>query len=518
MKKKSEESNPNDPDPEEKARREYLKTVGALVAGLAVGGAAAWFGKPPETVEKTVTAPGATVTVPGPTVTHTVTASPTPTPELEERYLLAQKYKNANPGEKFLVGYIVWSLAHGPPVQDYQGAEQACKQMDLDFKALEVGTGVPATIEGAETMIAAGAKGIVFWAPAVAAIKEIARICNDNKVFAATSWCRDPEALPGDAGPYWFLEYATMSDEMSFETVTLLMEKMRMNGKTKLLHVQSSKTIATDSTSLINLGIAEAWRRYPEIELLGHYWGEWEYEAGRKAGEEALAVRTDYEALWGHNDDQCRGTYSAFKDRGINIGPYTASRDAIPQVMELLIKGEWFVTSLTEFPHFGGRRATAIYDACTGYSYPLPNEMIQSPKVTTFMDPTDPNGEEYVKRSGLWFHPNFMLADPEWYTYEFIPIEYKYPGVEWPYDFRLMSVGKCKELGLTYDRHGGNTKTQNDWYNIPEMKRFGSVESFRKQFGLILQYFLDLNVSKHTELMNYLKTLPPELKVEPFWG
>jgi len=58
-------------DPPEEERRDYLKTVGALVAGLAVGGAAAWLGKPAERVE-----------VPGPkeTVTKTTTTTITPPP------------------------------------------------------------------------------------------------------------------------------------------------------------------------------------------------------------------------------------------------------------------------------------------------------------------------------------------------------------------------------------------------------------------------------------------------------
>ena len=72
-------------DPPGEERRNYLKTAGALVVGLAVGGAAGWLSKPAERVEVpgvTVTAPGATVTVPGATetVTKTVTVPVTPTP------------------------------------------------------------------------------------------------------------------------------------------------------------------------------------------------------------------------------------------------------------------------------------------------------------------------------------------------------------------------------------------------------------------------------------------------------
>ena len=63
---------------ESEERREYLKTVGALVAGLAIGGAVGWLSKPAERVTETVPGPTVTKTVPGPTVTVTGTAPPVP--------------------------------------------------------------------------------------------------------------------------------------------------------------------------------------------------------------------------------------------------------------------------------------------------------------------------------------------------------------------------------------------------------------------------------------------------------
>ena len=65
---------------ESEERREYLKTVGALVAGLAIGGAAGWLSKPVERVTERVTE-----TVPGPTVTKTVTVT-APAPPVPEFY------------------------------------------------------------------------------------------------------------------------------------------------------------------------------------------------------------------------------------------------------------------------------------------------------------------------------------------------------------------------------------------------------------------------------------------------
>jgi len=157
MKGKSKQSNVKDLDPPEEERRNYLKTVGALVAGLAVGGAAGWLSKPAERVEvpgATVTAPGVTVTAPGATVTvpgPTVTVTPTPAPGLAElRRELAQKYANAKPGEKFLVGYVTWTLAQEAPKYDYQASDQAAKQLGLDFRGIEIGTEALKAVEATD--------------------------------------------------------------------------------------------------------------------------------------------------------------------------------------------------------------------------------------------------------------------------------------------------------------------------------------------------------------------------------
>ena len=519
-------------------RRDYLKYTGAAIGGLVVGGALGYLLKPAEVVEKTatVTAPGVerTVTAPGATVTVpktvTVTATAPVIPEEEARRMLAQKYMNAKPGEKFLVGYVTWTLAQEAPKYDYQASDQAAKQLGLDFRGIEIGTEAMKAVEATDALIAAGAKGISYWAPALAAMEEIVRICESNKVFAATAWCRDPNLLPGDRGPFWFLEFSTMSDEMSFFDMNLLFEKMRKYKKTKVLHVQSSKTIAPDSTALINQGIAMAWQRYPEIELLGHYWGEWAYPGGRKAGEDALAVRTDYDAVWGHNDDQAMGTVSAFEERGINIGPFAAARDAIVACTTRVAEGTWFITSLTEFQYFGGKRVTAIYDAATGYSYPLRDEMVQSPWVTTVLNMSDPKikaeNEELIRNSGLLWHKNFVVADAS-KLLDFLKISEVYPSKEYPYDFRLMSLGKCKELNLKYDRHGGFYLTANDYYYVPLMARFKvtddktagkNLEEFRKQFKLTMDYFLDLSWSTYEE--NKRKLAEAEaagLRLTPFW-
>jgi hypothetical protein len=506
------------------------KVAGAAAAGLVIGGVAGYLLKPEAPPTVTTVREVVTSTV---VRTQTVTAAPTPAaPGLAElRRELAQRYATARPGDKFLIGYVTWTLAQEAPKYDYQGADQAARQLGLDFKGIEIGAEALKAVEATDSLIAAGAKGIVYWAPAIAAMKEIVRICEQNRVFAATSWTRDPELLPGDKGPYWFLEFSTMSDEMSFHCMTLLFEKMKMYNRSKVLHTQSSKTIAPDSTALINQGISIAWRRYPFIQLLGHYWGEWSYPGGRKAGEDALAVRTDYEAVWGHNDDQAMGTVSVFKERGISIGSFAAARDAIVAALEEIVKGDWFITSLTEFQYFGGKRVADTYDAVTGASYPLRDEMVQSPWVTTVLNLSTPRikeeNEELIKSSGLIWHPNFVTVDAA-ALLDFAKISEVYPTKEYPYDFRTLSVGKVRELNLTYDRHAKNYLTANNFYYVPLMRRMKvsedrtrgqNLESFRRQFALTMKYFLDLNWDTFSDNEAKIRSAEAEgLKLEPFWG
>jgi len=136
-------------DPPEKERREYLKTVGALVAGLAIGGAAAWLGKPAERVE----VPGATVTAPGvtETVTKTVTVQITPTPT------------TPTPVEKLVIGHITCvpytDEAWGSALWDMaKGVEKEYNDKGIPVEILMAGVPPPEFDDAAFTMIEEGAE------------------------------------------------------------------------------------------------------------------------------------------------------------------------------------------------------------------------------------------------------------------------------------------------------------------------------------------------------------------------
>ena len=243
----------------------------------------------------------------------TVAIAQQSTDEAEElRYELAQKYKNAEPGESFLIGHMTFHLSQEYSMMVYQSIEQACKQLGLQSKGILAQSDAE-WIQQTQSLIAAGAKAIIYNCPNVSIIPELAKICNENKVFMATYFGITGEVYPGDFGPYWVIDNTPLADEQTFFPLVILLQKMKENDRTKLLHIQASKTNATISTALINLGVYQAWKLYPEMQVLGHQYGEWNYEGGRKAAEAALAIRQDYEGLWGCNDSVTMGALRALR-------------------------------------------------------------------------------------------------------------------------------------------------------------------------------------------------------------
>lgn len=434
----------------------------------------------------------------------------------ESTQSLAQKYKNAEPGEEFLIGHITFQLGQEYAVMVYQSIEQACEQMGLTFKGAVANTQAD-WLEITESMIAAGAKAIIYNCPPMAVMPQIAEIGNENNVFIATFFGYNADIMPGDFGPRWVIDNTPFSDEQTFIPLTLLMQKMKENGKSRLLIQQASKSSATVSTVYINLGTFQALQNYPELELMGFQYGEWGYEGGRSAAEAALAIRTDYEGFWGANDSQTTGGLKALEDRNVKIGPYTASRDMEMTTAEEILKGNFLCTSGFATPYFGGRMVPLLYDMCVGEWYPAPDEMLQTGTLDLYGKPGEI--ERLAENAGIADHPSFNTG-PTKENLEQILKQMKEKDPQYPYDYRLLSYSKTKELGLEYDRHAGagTELGSHDYYYITKTKKFQSKEDLRKHLKALYEYFLDISWMTDLEAANeYAKQFPPELKLEPNW-
>jgi len=486
-------------------RRQALKIAGAAAAGLAASSVVGRFLRPSEVFAAKKEKPAKSTSKAGGAKTEA------------ERKELAQKYKNAKPGEKFGFGHITWWLSQEYAIMNFQSQRLAAEQLGLNFMSAVAST-ESEWIEITESMIAKGAKALHLNVPTMSVMPELCRICNENNVFVSSNFGYTGDVFPGDYGPRWVVDNTPMSDEQTYPPLTLLMEKMRQNKKTKLLHHQAHKTAATVSTVYINLGVFMAWKNYPEMQLLGHQYGEWGYEGGQKAGQASLAQRTDYEGFWGANDSQTTGALSALKDAGVNIGPYTASRDMELTTAQEILKGNFLVTSGFAIPYFGGRTVPMLYDMCVGAWYPLESEMIQAGRLDCYGRPGEI--EQLAKASGITKNPSFSIG-PTKENIEKILMQIKKDKPQYPYDFRLLSHAKCDELGLKYDIHaGGGTELaplSHDYYFPGKLKRFGSLDAIRKHVGALHKYMLDFHVDTWKEAQEYAKSFPPEIKLAPNW-
>jgi ABC-type sugar transport system substrate-binding protein len=429
---------------------------------------------------------------------------------------LAQRYKNAEPGDSFLVGHITWHLGQEYAIMVYQAIEQAAEQLGLTFRGAVADTQAD-WIEITESMIAAGAKAIIYNVPDMSVMPELAQIANENDVFIATYFGYTGDIMPGDYGPRWVIDNTPFSDEQTFIPLTCLMEKMKLAGKTNLLIHQASKSAATVSTVYINLGIFQALQNYPKLKLMGFQYGEWGFEGGRTAAEASLAVRTDYQGLWGANDSQTMGALRALEDRGLKVGPYTASRDMEMTTAQEILDGNFLCTSGFAIPYFGGRLVPMLYDMCVGAWYPEPDEMLQTGTLDLYGRPGEL--EKLAKSAGIADHPSFNTG-PLKENLDQILMQMEEEHPQYPYDFRLLSISKCKELGLEYDRHagGGTYLGSHNFYFPAKMKKFGSKEALRAHVAALHEYFLDISwMTDLAAAKEYAKRLPSEIKLEPVW-
>jgi len=429
---------------------------------------------------------------------------------------LAQKYRNAKPGESFLIGHITFHLGQEYAIMVYQSIEQACKQMGLKFKGAVANTQAD-WIELTESMIASGAKAIIYNCPNAEVMPKIAEIANKNNVFIASYFGYTGDIWPGAYGPRWVLDNTPLSDEQTFIPLTLLMEKMEQAKKSKIYIQQGSKSAATVSTVLINLGVFQALLNYPTMQLMGFQYGEWGYEGGRSGAEAALAVRTDYEGFWSANDSMATGGLKALRDRGVEIGAFTASRDMEMTTAQDILKGRFLVTSGFAIPYYGGRLVPMLYDMCVGAWYPTPEEMLQTGKLTVYGRPGEL--EKLAEAAGIAKHGSFKTGPLE-ENLKQILMQMKEKNPSYPYDFRLMSLSKTKELGLKYDRTAGagDILGAHDYYFIPKLKKFGSIDAWKKHVAALYSFFLDISwMTDQQAAKEMAKKFPKELKYEAVW-
>jgi ribose transport system substrate-binding protein len=182
-----------------------------------------------------------------------------------------------------------------------------------------------------------------------------------------------------------------------------------------------------------------------------------------------------------------------------------------------ILDGNFLVTAGFAIPYFGGRMVPMLYDMCVGAWYPLKDETIQAGRIDCYGK--SPEIDQLAVDAHMLYHPSFKLG-PTQENMDKILKQMNEEVPEYPYDFRLLSLSKCKELGLTYDRQagGGTYLGQHDYYFPGTLKKFGSLAALRAHVAALHTHFLDFSWADTWEqAVEYAKQLPPELKTDPLW-
>lgn len=402
-------------------RRQALSTAGKVVVGAAaaavVAGGLGYY--------------AATLSGPRPEITSTATIADK-----------AQRLATAKPGERFLIGNITIALALEVSTIFDQSAAQAARALGVDYKTRDIGFSVTEPIAAARELIAQGAKGILSFALDPGAMYQVARLCQENKVFFSSWWSIQPFTPPWAIGDY-FLKFGFQdceTDELAVST--LLFQKLK--GQGKVINIQGTANLP--SNAIKNFGIVQAWKKYPDIRLVGHPYGLWDLAEAKKVTEETLASTPDINGVVTVNDSMSAGAVLGGQDKGLKLGPFATGVDGQRVAVEMARDGNFLATSSFNSPYIYGMGLCELYDAITGAYYPPDKERLNSTSDTLIVADVDE-----VKR--LAAEANFKLPYPvisgrEYYDKVYEPSTF-------PWDWRRMSRGKAKELGLEYDPTGG---------------------------------------------------------------
>jgi ABC-type sugar transport system substrate-binding protein len=437
------------------SRRSYLKYVGG--AAVAVGAAAAGY--------YYTTLPG-----PAPPLTQTTTASTGPLNPAEKAKALA----TAKPGEKFLIGNITLALTNEPGALCSEGAKQACDALGLDYVVRDTGWSSVAPLDAARELVALGCKGIVSYALDPAVVANVAKICNDNKIFFTNIYSFLPFTYPWSIGDYYLHFDSQDGDTEENVLSTLLFQKLK--GKGTVAHIQGTANYAANAEK--NFGIWRAWQNYPNIKLVGHQYGQWNADTAKTTMEQILVANPDVNGAVCINDSMAVGVANASS----SVGPNTVGVDGVRTAMEYIRDGKMFLATSYMPPYEDGRAVCMLYDAITGAHYPSDEERMHAP--ISLVVCKDPNEIQQLSQDASFKIPFTVVSADEVMAKVFTAQKY-------PWDWRKISRGKAAELGLEYDLYGGFA-----WGGVKTITHlFGSPENYSRYTYDALARFTDFKAN-----------------------
>ncbi len=428
------------------SRRSYLKYVGG--AAVAVGAAAAgyYYGTSPGP------APIVTQTTgPPQVVTQTVAATTGPLSPAQKAKALA----TAKPGERFLIGGIIVSMTNEPGANCSEGAKQACDALGLDYVVRDMGWSSVAPLDAARELVAMGCKGIASYALDPAVVANVAKICNDNKVFFTNIYSFLPFTYPWSIGDY-YLHFDSQDGDTEENVLSTLLFQ-RLKGEGAVAHIQGTANYAANAEK--NFGIWRGWQNYPNIKLVGHQYGQWNADTAKTTMEQILVANPNVKGAVCINDSMSVGVANASS----SVGPNAVGVDGVRTAMEYIRDGKMFLSTSYMPPYEMGRQVCMLYDAITGAHYPSDEDRMTAP--ISLVVCKDPNEVQQLSQGASFKIPFTVVSADE-------VMEKIFTATKFPWDWQKISRGRAAELGLQYDLYGGfkwgGTRRIGDLFGSPE--------------------------------------------------
>ncbi len=98
-----------------------------------------------------------------------------------------------------------------------------------------------------------------------------------------------------------------------------LCKELNGKGKIIMLNGMSGVTVSENRTN----GAKEVLKDYPDIEIVGEEYGDWDYAKGKTAAENLLAANPEIDGVWSQGGEMTRGAMEAFMAAGRDLVPMT---------------------------------------------------------------------------------------------------------------------------------------------------------------------------------------------------
>ncbi|GGC45889.1 sugar ABC transporter substrate-binding protein [Chelatococcus reniformis] len=362
----------------------------------------------------------------------------------------------ASPDGKLV--YLAWTSRVEYMIQAGKAVEAASKALGLGYAFLDGQFDSQRQLNQFEQQTTTGAAGVILHASDGSALKRIAQLSQQNKVYFANVWATLPWFTPFDASDYYTL-YAVPEEFSAHRGVTaeLLKAVTASFGGGDILGVTGVPGFSTDTVR--SRGRDAAFKDFPKTRLVGQLPGNFNREDSLKATEDLLARHRNIVGVVAQNDDVAQGVIAALKGAGLRPGKdvLVVGADGTSEGATAIVQGSQLATSANSPAFFGAFFTARLYDVTHGWTPRAAERLLYWRSVTTTKDNVDVYVKRYVDNKGVEPFDYRKLSKV------LHPTDWDPQAEVFPLDIDQEWAGIPKPEGWTYPKAYSDAKANGEW-------------------------------------------------------